>query len=109
MMNKKILEKGVAHQCEQVRSSISSFVCHSLNNSIPTDSLVSKKLFDGYDINKDFSNQSKLVRVKPGALDLYAYKCFTEGSSKSESNPVIPLAQSGNKDPNFCTGLVSLL
>jgi hypothetical protein len=104
-VNKKILEKGVAHQCEQVRSSISSFVCHSLNNSIPTDSLVSKKLFDGYDINKDFSNQSKLVRVKPGALDLYAYKCFTEGSSKSESNPVIPLAQSGNKDPNFCTGL----
>lgn len=82
--NKNILGKGVAHRCEQVRASISSFVCHPLNKITTEDSKVSAKLFNGYDPEEEFQDQDEDVRNDKDAFKAYALLCEERASKIKE-------------------------
>ena len=86
--NKMIIGRGVAHRCEQVRSSISTFVCHPLNQMASFDSKISKKLYNDYDPKKDFSDQKGSVRENSDAFKTYAHLCLAKNNEQPKiENP----------------------
>lgn len=87
--NKQIIGKGVAGRCEQVRSSISTFVCHPLNQAASLDPKISKKLFNDYDPRKDFSEQKSSVRESPEAFKTYAFLCLAKKDEKRKPKPEV--------------------
>lgn len=105
--NSEILGRGVASRCGQVRSSVSSFVCHSISNMASTDPSISKKLFNNYDPRKEFQDQKDSVKADPNAYKSYAYLCLAKQNIKASN--VAPAAKSENSiavaDNNFCQNL----
>lgn len=80
--NKKTIGKGVAHRCEQVRSSLSSFICNPLTKLTTENSLISAKLFNGYDPSLEFQDQDEDVRSDSEAFKAYALMCEERTEAK---------------------------
>ncbi|MFA6235867.1 MAG: hypothetical protein WC635_00960 [Bacteriovorax sp.] len=80
--NKQSFGLGVGRRCEQMRSSISSFVCRSLSKVSSDDSSISKKLFDNYNPKKEFADQKEEVRKNPLAYKTYGYVCSEKENVK---------------------------
>ncbi len=84
--NKEALSKGVSHRCEQVRSSLSSFVCHPLKQVAAIDPVTSKKLFNGYNPKKEFQDQKDDVRNNPDSYKTFAFLCEAKSSTSQVSS-----------------------
>jgi hypothetical protein len=82
--NSKILGKGVARRCAQVRSSISSFVCHPLSKFTTENAFVSSKLLNGFDPSLSYSDQDDDVKNDDKdklAFTAYALSCEEKAST----------------------------
>ncbi len=93
--NKKILGDGVARRCEQVRATISSFVCQPLEKVTSDNPKVAGKLFNGFDPSSEFSEQDDDVKDNDKdhiAYKAYAYTCDEKSSLQKLSKAQLPQA-----------------
>ncbi len=91
--NMKKMSFGVANRCKQLQASVTSFVCHPVKNLASTDPLISKKLFNNYNPNKDYQDQKASVKDDPLSFKTFAYLCQHKKNNKSGTIQDIEIAE----------------